>query len=97
MAETYAPCRNGLHVCGASADLERPITIANVPFVSAASFDVLEAAYEITDFDESGDLVIDFLVDGDIVSDFWIRRQQLEPLLKDARAKAETRPTEGRR
>lgn len=80
----YHPCQNGIHVCGVTADEERPLTVANVPGVTEAKWDVLKSAFQMTE-DDTPDLVIDFMVNGDIMEDFGIRRQQLDALLQSCK------------
>jgi hypothetical protein len=79
----YHPCVNGLHVCGVTSDLERPLTLANVHGVSEWQFEQLESHYAIDD--EDPDLIIDLFDGGDTVRDFGIRRQSLDALLQSAR------------
>ena len=83
----YHPCRNGIHICGATADEERPLTVANIPNVPRWRFDQLEDHYGIEGDDF--DLVVDFMEDGNILSDFAIRRQSLDLLLRDLRSLSE--------
>lgn len=80
----YAPCQNGLHVCGHDGAEEYPVTVANIEGISASQFDILAAHFAV---EENGDfdMVVDFQSDGDTIMDFGIRRQSLEALLKSAR------------
>lgn len=83
MAEIYQPCRNGLHVCGESADGERPVTVANFPTRSAAAARALfeQARAEVACADgEPDDLIVDLMIGRDCDTDFPMTRQMLSRL-----------------
>lgn len=70
----YAPCRNGIHICGIDDARDEFVTVANHPGVSRSLFDKLRNEFAI---DDDPDVVVDLMVDGDIVDDFRARRQSL--------------------
>lgn len=70
----YAPCKNGIHVCGIDECRDEFVTVANHPGVSRALFDRLSNEFAI---DGDPDVVIDFMKDGDHIDDFGARRQSL--------------------
>lgn len=86
-AKQYAPCQNGIHVCGINADETEFTTEANFPGVSRALFDSLADDFAIGD-DEDPDLVVDFMCGGDIITDFSIRRQSLALIAAIVKAEA---------
>ena len=81
----YHPCWNGLHVCGQTADEERPLTVANVPGLSATKFTRLREQFAVP-YDNGWDLLVDLFLGGDAVDEFPIRQQSLAALLEAAQA-----------
>ncbi len=88
----YHPCSVGLHVCGATQDGERPLTIANYPMKSADEarriFDLVRKEFG----EREGDLVVDlFIGPYDLVDDFETRRQMLPRIAAAVAAAAKER------
>lgn len=79
----YAPCRTGLHLCGATPDGEQPYTAANFPADGRSDamlmFDAAKAIAECGK--EEADFCCDLMINGDHVDDFWTNRQ-LFPALR---------------
>ena len=75
----YAPCRNGVHVCGADEEANEFYTERNFPSVNRRAFERarLECAAST---DEPSDFVVDFMLYGDIEDDFRVTRQMLNRL-----------------
>lgn len=80
----YHPCENGVHICGWTSDESRPLTIANVPNVTADGWAALKASFALPD-DDDFDLLVDWFVDGSYPDQFAIRRQSLDAVLRKAR------------
>lgn len=78
----YAPCADGIHICGVDPTETFPITVANFPGASRELFDDVAHRYgykpDKSDAGRDIDLVVDFMAHGDIHTDCCIRRQDLD-------------------
>lgn len=80
----YAPCENGLHVCGRHPDGVNCLTVVNLPVGTEHEARALfEAAKQFACADgEPDDYVVDFQLDWSVEEDFLMSRQMLDPLIR---------------
>jgi hypothetical protein len=81
MSYAYAPCADGVHICGIARDEEAPHTVANLPGAGGA-FAKLALRYALPD-DAEPDFVVDLMVGDECVADFKLAAADLEMLLAD--------------